>query len=111
LTRGIVPHNLALFKAPEGAQLPQQGQIGLSHFAFKVQNYQALQEAHKRLVEAGATIDRIVDHGTPRSVYFLDPDGLRMELFSDSFATTEEGLAFILGACSSWLSLHMPQRL
>jgi catechol 2,3-dioxygenase len=95
LTCGIVHHNLALFKAPEGAQLPQQGQIGLNHFAFKVQNYQALQEAHKRLVKAGATIDRIVDHGTTRSVYFLDPDGLRMELFSDSFATNEEGLAFI----------------
>ena len=27
-----------------------------------------------------------------RSVYFLDPDGIEMELFCDTFATEEEGL-------------------
>src|SRR5262252_11130331 len=76
LTCGVNHHNLALFKAPEGAQPAQKGQIGLNHFAFKVESYQALQEAHKRLVEAHATIDHIVDHGMTRSVYFLDPDGI-----------------------------------
>jgi hypothetical protein len=30
-----------------------------------------------------------------RSVYFLDPDGIEMELFCDTFATEEEGLAFM----------------
>ena len=30
-----------------------------------------------------------------RSVYFLDPDGIEMELFSDTFATQEEGLAYM----------------
>jgi catechol 2,3-dioxygenase len=95
LTCGLVHHNLALFKAPEGAQPRQKGQIGLNHFAFKVANYQALQEAHKRLIEASATIDHIVDHGMTRSVYFLDPDGIEMELFCDTFATEEEGLAFM----------------
>jgi catechol 2,3-dioxygenase len=92
LTCGVVHHNLALFKAPAGAQPRQKGQIGLNHFAFKVAGYQALQAAHKRLVEAGATI---VDHGMTRSVYFLDPDGIEMELFCDTFATEEEGLAFM----------------
>lgn len=95
LTCGVVHHNLALFKAPPGAQLREKGQIGLNHFAFKVESYKALQEAHKRLVEAGAPIDHIVDHGMTRSVYFLDPDGIMMELFSDTFATEEEGLAFM----------------
>jgi len=95
LTCGVVHHTLALFKAPAGAQPRQKGQIGLNHFAFKVASYQALQEAHKRLVEASATIDHIVDHGMTRSVYFLDPDGIEMELFSDTFATEEEGLAFM----------------
>jgi catechol 2,3-dioxygenase len=98
LTCGVVHHNLALFKAPEGAQPPQQGQIGLNHFAFKVPSYPALQEAHKRLVEAGATIDHIVDHGMTRSVYFLDPAGIEMELFCDTFATEEEGLAYMKGS-------------
>jgi len=95
LTCGVVHHNLALFKAPEGAQPSQKGQIGLNHFAFKVESYGALQEAHKRLVEANATIDHIVDHGMTRSVYFLDPDGIEMELFCNTFDTEEEGLAFM----------------
>ena len=95
LTCGVVHHNLALFKAPEGAQPSQKGQIGLNHFAFKVESYKGLQEAHKRLVEAEATIDHIVDHGMTRSVYFLDPDGIEMELFCDTFATEEEGLTFM----------------
>jgi len=60
-----------------------------------VENYGALQEAHKRLVEANATIDHIVDHGMTRSVYFLDPDGIEMELFCNTFDTEEEGLAFM----------------
>src|SRR5262245_6237430 len=95
LTCGIVHHNLALFKAPAGAQGYTKGQVGLNHFAFKVDSYEALQAAHKRLIAANATIDHIVDHGMTRSVYFLDPDGIEMELFCDTFDTEEEGLAFM----------------
>jgi len=95
LTCGVNHHNLALFKAPAGASQYQKGQIGLNHFAFRVESYQALQEAHKRLVAAEATIDHIVDHGMTRSVYFLDPDGIEMELFCNTFDTEEEGLAFM----------------
>ena len=95
LTCGVVHHNLALFKAPAGARPAEKGAIGLNHFAFKVESYEALQAAHRRLVEARATIDHIVDHGMTRSVYFLDPDGIEMELFSDAYATEEEGLAYM----------------
>ena len=95
LTCGVVHHNLALFKAPPGARPAEKGQIGLNHFAFQVDDYKALQEAHRRLTEAGATIDHIVDHGMTRSVYFLDPDGLMMELYSNTFETEDEGLAFM----------------
>lgn len=95
LTCGVVHHNLALFKAPADAQPRQKGQIGLNHFAFKVESYGALQEAYRRLIEANAPIDHIVDHGMTRSVYFLDPDGIAMELFCDTFATEAEGLAFM----------------
>lgn len=95
LTCGVIHHNLALFKAPPGAQPYQKGHIGLNHFAFKIDSYAALQEAHTRLVSEGAAIDHIVDHGMTRSVYFLDPDGIMMELFCNTFATEEEGLAFM----------------
>ena len=95
LTCGVVHHNLALFKAPAGAQRAQKGQIGLNHFAFQVDDYQALQDAYRRLTAADAVIDHIVDHGMTRSVYFLDPDGLMMELYCNTFETEEEGLAFM----------------
>lgn len=95
LTCGVVHHNLALFKAPEGAQPYQPGQVGLRHFAFKVENYEALQRAHERLVAAGTTIDHITNHGTTRSVYFRDPDGMLMELFSDTFVNEADGLAYM----------------
>lgn len=95
LTCGVVHHNLALFKAPAGAQPAKKGQIGLNHFAFQVDDYKALQAAHERLKAADAVIDHIVDHGMTRSVYFLDPDGLMMELYCNTFDTEEEGLAFM----------------
>jgi catechol 2,3-dioxygenase len=95
LTCGVVHHNLALFKAPASARPLEKGQIGLNHFAFKVESYAALQEAHRRLVAAGAAVDHVTDHGMTRSVYFLDPDGIMMELFADTFATEEEGLAYM----------------
>ena len=98
LTCGAMHHNLALFKAPAGAQPRQKGdrgQIGLNHFAFKVESYQALQQAHQRLVAASADVDRVVDHGMSLSVYFHDPDGIMMELFCDTFGSQAEGLAFM----------------
>ena len=95
LTCGVVHHNLALFKAPADAAPAQKGAIGLNHFAFRVDDYATLQAAHKRLIEAKATIDHIVDHGMTRSVYFLDPDGIEMELFCNTYASEEEGLAYM----------------
>lgn len=95
LTCGVVHHNLALFEAPAGTPSLQKGQVGINHFAFKVDNYPALQAAYQRLTAANAVIDHVVDHGMTRSVYFLDPDGIMMELFCDTFDTQAEGLAFM----------------
>jgi catechol 2,3-dioxygenase len=95
LTCGIVHHNLALFQAPADAAPAKKGAIGLNHFAFRVDDYATLQAAHQRLVAANACIDHVVDHGMTRSVYFLDPDGIAMELFCNTFACEEEGLAYM----------------
>ena len=93
LTCGKIHHDLALFKAPEGARPYQTGQVGLHHFAFEMDNYEALQAAHRRLVEAGIRIDGTVDFGFIRTVSVADPDGMRIELFVNTYATDEEGLA------------------
>ena len=95
LTCGVVHHNLALFRAPPGARPAEKGAIGLNHFAFRVDDYATLQAAHERLIAANATIDHIVDHGMTRSVYFLDPDGIEMELFCNTYATEKEGLEYM----------------
>lgn len=93
LTCGKIHHDLALFKAPEGAQPYDRRNVGLQHFAFEVENYEALQAAYRRLVEAGATIGGIVDFGFMRTVSVVDPDGMSLELFANTYATDEEGLA------------------
>lgn len=93
LTCGRVHHDLALFKAPDGARPYEQGQIGLHHFAFEVESYEALRAAYQRLVVAGARIEGTVDFGFMRTVSVLDPDGLRLELFANTYATDEQGLA------------------
>jgi len=95
LTCGVVHHDLALFKAPPGARPYEPGQVGLHHFAFQMENYAALQAAHQRLVGAGARIEGIVDFGFIRTVSVVDPDGMRIELFVNTYATDEEGLAMM----------------
>ena len=40
-------------------------------------------------------VDNTVDHGMTQSVYFHDPDGIRIEFFCNSTPTAEEGLALM----------------
>ena len=41
LTCGVNHHNLALFEAPPNAEPRTKTQIGLNHFAFKVEDYES----------------------------------------------------------------------
>jgi catechol 2,3-dioxygenase len=67
--------------APEAAQPPHRGQIGLVHVAFKVTSYAALRDAYSHLLANGVGILRAVDHICQRSVYFTDPDGNGLEIY------------------------------
>lgn len=62
---------LALF-AGDGRKL------GFLHVAFRV-GRASFAEAQDRLTERGIAFE-VVDHGSAHSVYFLDPDGVRLEL-------------------------------
>ncbi len=93
LTCGKIHHDLALFQAPEGAAPVSTGQIGLNHFAIQVEDLDALKEVYGRLNRNDATVDHLTDHGMTKSVYFFDPDGIRVEFFCNTQATAEEGLA------------------
>jgi catechol-2,3-dioxygenase len=67
--------------APNEAQRPQRGQIGLSHIAFQVGSYRALRDAYAHLVENGVGILRATNHVNQRSFYFADPDGNTLEIY------------------------------
>lgn len=53
----------------------------MAHIAFQVESYEALSEAYRTLLEHSVEIDRAVDHVNQRSIYFLDPDGNRLEIY------------------------------
>ncbi len=67
--------------APKDAALPQRGQLGLVHIAFKVASYAALREAYAHLLQSGVEIQRATDHVCQRSLYFADPDGNGLEIY------------------------------
>ena len=95
LTCGKIHHDLALFKASEDSPPVSEGQVGLNHFAVQIEDIDALKETYLRLKEKGVPVDNTIDHGMTQSVYFHDPDGIRIEFFCNSTSTAEEGLALM----------------
>jgi catechol 2,3-dioxygenase-like lactoylglutathione lyase family enzyme len=52
----------------------------VNHLALTVDSREALTEAQARLEAAGVDTLGIVDHGWFESIYFFDPNGIRLEL-------------------------------
>jgi catechol 2,3-dioxygenase-like lactoylglutathione lyase family enzyme len=52
----------------------------VNHLALRVSTRSALDEAKVRLEEAGVEVLGAVDHGWFESIYFFDPNGIRLEL-------------------------------
>ena len=65
---------VALFSAAQHGE----GGVSVSHVAFRVdrENFEAAQDDLRRR-DIAFEID---DHGVSHSIYFLDPDGLKLEL-------------------------------
>ena len=95
LTCGKIHHDLALFQAPEDALPVSNGQLGLNHFAVQVEDLDALKEVYFNLKDREVTLDHNTDHGMTSSVYFMDPDGNRVEFFCNNQADPAEGLAIM----------------
>ena len=87
LSFGTQHHDIALFKAPEGAEM---GSLGLNHIAFQIEGGETeLRQLYGRLVQHGAKVDYTTDHGMTHSVYFFDPDGNRLEIFSQEMPAAD----------------------
>jgi catechol 2,3-dioxygenase-like lactoylglutathione lyase family enzyme len=61
----------------------------VNHLALRVDSLDALQAARERLVAAGVEVLGPTDHHVIRSIYFFDPNGLRLELTVPTVAEAE----------------------
>lgn len=66
---------------PETAQQLVQNRLGVHHFAFQVDTYEALKDAYFTLQDNGVEVIRAIDHVSQKSIYFHDPDGNRLEIY------------------------------
>ena len=68
---------------------------GLHHVAFTFPSMSDFLENYVRLRDRGVHPFFCVNHGPTTSMYYRDPDGNRVELQIDNFATAEEGQAWM----------------
>lgn len=64
---------------------------GLHHIAFTFASMKTFLDNYVRLKELGVVPFRSINHGPTTSMYYRDPDGNRVELQIDNFATAQEG--------------------
>jgi catechol 2,3-dioxygenase-like lactoylglutathione lyase family enzyme len=74
-------HDLGLFEVGEaaGPSLAGRGAVGLYHLAWEVETLDQLEETAHALAAANALVGAS-DHGTTKSLYGRDPDGLEFEI-------------------------------
>ena len=73
-------HDLGLFEAPgAGPSGAGRSTVGLYHLAWEVDTLDELQRVALRLAEADA-LSGSSDHGTTKSLYGRDPNGLEFEI-------------------------------
>ncbi|MBL0420084.1 VOC family protein [Ramlibacter sp. AW1] len=77
----------------------------VNHLALRVDSEAELVEARRRLTEAGVEVRGPIDHdGFVKSIYFFDPNGIRLEL--TTLTASEDELAGYRrkarAACDAW---------
>lgn len=74
-------HDLGLFSIGESAATSPAGRgaVGLYHLAWEVDTLEELERLARRLGEHGALVGAS-DHGTTKSLYAKDPDGIEFEV-------------------------------
>jgi hypothetical protein len=81
---------------------------GLSHVAFTYASIGELLENYRRLKHDGILPLFSINHGTTNSLYYADPDGNRIELQVDNFATIQEGTAYMRSEAFSRNPVGLP---
>ena len=79
-------HDIAVIKVPDEQPV---GSSGLAHTALEIEGDQEqLRELYERLKRYGARVEFTADHVLTKSVCFFDPDGNRLEIFSQELPST-----------------------
>ena len=75
-------HDIAVIKVPDDQPV---GSAGLAHTALEIEGGEReLRELRDRLTARGVQVEFTADHVLTKSVYFFDPDGNRLEIFSQA---------------------------
>ena len=86
-------HRIGVINAPDAALLGEE-RAGVEHIAFTFSTLSALLATYLRLKGEGITPFWPIIHGPTVSMYYRDPDGVKVELQYDVFETVEEVDAF-----------------
>ena len=87
LSFGERDHDIAVIKVPDDQPV---GSSGLAHTALEIEGGQEqLRELYERLKSYGAKVEFTADHVLTKSVYFFDPDGNRLEIFSQEMPAAD----------------------
>jgi catechol 2,3-dioxygenase-like lactoylglutathione lyase family enzyme len=81
LSRKPAEHHQIVMVSGRPADLPFNP---INQISFRMAEFAGLREMHRRLVAEGVRELHPVSHGNALSVYFLDPEGNRIELFVDT---------------------------
>ncbi|MGI8721934.1 MAG: VOC family protein [Geodermatophilaceae bacterium] len=77
------------------------------HLALSVNSRAELDSAHKRLTEAGVEVIGVVEHeGIWSSIYFFDPNGVRLELTFQGRELSDEDAAHAASSVDAWIASH-----
>ena len=96
LTYNDEHHRVAVLNTP-GSPAPDPAAAGVHHIAYTYADLGELLSTYRRLKASGIEPARCINHGPTTSMYYRDPDGLRVELQIDNFATMDEARAYFTG--------------
>lgn len=82
-------HRIAFVNTPD-AEDPAPNTTGVDHVAYTFDDMGELLHTYKRLRARGIAPVWTINHGPTTSMYYADPDGIRVELQIDNFRTAEE---------------------
>lgn len=90
-------HRVAAIESPD-FESAAPAAVGLHHTAFTYDTMAQLLGTYVRLRDSGIRPAHSINHGPTTSIYYLDPDGNKVELQIDNFGSAAEGAAFFESA-------------